>query len=166
MSSSELNTPKVGLLTRMFFIVISFSLMGRGCHNDQIAKNNQQPMPISAQSLAFSPPEASKWITSRGYPIEYFEYQKEQYMVFKQEGSQFGFYVRLEKDSKLIGHKNESITFQGMTELQTNPLPKPKVPEGVRIASLVVIENESPPGWWATTGLMLIGFILLGGGNL
>ena len=154
-------------LVQFVCILIGSSLMWGGYENLTIANNNQQVHPTTLTELATRPPEKASWVKINGLPIagSYIKKGDNEYVLFLDSESKLATFVKLAKNSSLTNQVQDSVTLLGMAKpfAEATTLVKNNIPQDVRVANLVIAENETPPDWWTTWGLMIVGFAIFGG---
>jgi len=158
-----------GCLAMAFWLWLASALMYSGCQNARIKYDNKEIEKTTIHSLVTKPPEKARWVEVRGTTVSGSEFVEGQqkYAVLLAPESKMALYVLLAKESEL-GRKSGSLTsVQGMVRPREGdkPFPRPNVSTDTKIGNLILSENDTPPTFWSSEFLMILGFILLGGAD-
>ncbi len=155
------NSRVPSILYTWICLFIAFAFFRSGCINYNIRSANKQVTKISAKELLAKPPERTLWVEIEGHAVTQsrLEQDKEQLVVFADTEGSSAVVVKTAKGSTLTAH-DKPRTLRGMTvpkDKSSKPPPQFNVPAECRVANLVIDENATPPGWFGTWGLMIIG---------
>lgn len=146
---------------------IGSALIMAGCRNYKIGEENKQAQKVDLKEVVTAPPENPKWVEVKGVPITGSEVTEDKavYVILMDAESKMATFVRLASGSTLAGQSGQELTIRGMAEQfeKAASMPKNNVPPDVKVGNLVIAENDTPPGWWSSWGLMILGFIIIGG---
>jgi len=145
-------------------IWIGCSLIYGGCQYYKTAEENKEINKISLKELVTSPPEKTKWVELRGTPLKDSNVieGKVEYLLFMDTETNIAIFVSIDNNSSLKKKYGQKVLLKGMAY----PFDKPasfsikNVPAGMRISNLVVKENDTPPGWFLSWGLMILGLMI------
>ncbi|MCP4662968.1 MAG: hypothetical protein GY856_46855 [bacterium] len=147
-------------------IWIGSSLMMAGCQNHKIAAANEEIHQIALKEVVTTPPEIPQWVEIEGIPIagSLVTEKSSRYLLLMDPEGEMAAFVKLEDDSPLPVVRGETIV-RGMASPSEAAAgwPRKELPPEVKVANLVIVENKTPPGWWATVGLLILGFFIIGG---
>lgn len=155
----------MGCLVMFICIAIGSSLMATGCQNAKIADTNGEIHQVHLREVATAPPEIPMWVELRARPLagSQVSYGGADYVLAVEGESQMAVNVKLAADSKLAG-QTEEVVLRGMLSSFPDATKLERAASGeVTITTLALSENEAPPGWLMSYGLMILGFILIGG---
>ncbi len=156
----------MGSCIGMFFrLLIGFSLIGAGCNNFNISKDNKEIHKLTLQEITTSPPEKSKWIEVTGHLLEgsFFTEGNSEYAIIVDNDANLATYVKISENSSLKNHSGEVVTISGMATPydKVDAFPKKSIGNDMRIGNLLIAENQKPPGWFVVWGLMIIGLMIM-----
>lgn len=146
-------------------IWIGFALIYGGCHNFNVVQDNKEVSRISIKELVSAPPEKEKWVEVKGVGIKgsLINEGNTRYLLIMDPETKMAVFVASGEDSSLGLRYGKELTVNGMAKPFDKPasFSRKKIPADVKVANLVIRENATPPGWFLSWGLVVIGLMIL-----
>ena len=148
-------------LSLFIFCAIGLAMTTKGCGNNNIKKNNTEIRTMSITELVAASPKKPLWIKTKGTPKVVIK-DNSSYLLLLELDGKTAIFLKTSDNSPLQQQSGE-ITVMGMVGPRdaTKPIAIHESLPDVKISTLVLDENESPPGFWSTYGLMFLGFFLI-----
>jgi hypothetical protein len=141
--------------------------MASGCDNIKLRDANSEIHKVALKDIVTSPPEKGLWAEVSGALVDqsYVMEDKAGYVLLSDPESKMAIFVKVVENSTLLSKSNEKRVVRGMIKTFEGAakLPKKNVPADLKVANLVLEEDETPPSWLASWGLLILGFIIIGG---
>jgi len=153
------------LFSVIVFLGLAFlflKMSNSGIHNVKVANENKEIREISLKRLALDESlEVEKWVKIQGNPITNVSTKKE-YIILADLHNKIGLFVKV-ANANINHEKSDTLTIKGMAkEVEQAPIQfKNELIQDLKIANVVIEENNTPPGWWGSWGKTIFNFFLL-----
>lgn len=155
-----------GCIAMILGLVIGAPLTLIAAQNIKIKNANPEIRKVALKDLVTSPPETALWVEVSGVPVEGSYVNELGYMLLRDPENKVAVYVFVGK-APLSSKNDETLVIRGMIDKTLMGVPVPKDPPrnnvspDVEVAPLFLEKDSSPPGWFASWGLMMLGIAIL-----
>lgn len=157
-----------GCAAMILGLLIGAPLTLIAAQNIKIKNANPEIKKVALKDLVTSPPETALWVEVSGVPVEGSYVKKLGYILLQDPENKVAVYVFLGTAPPLSSESAEPLIIRGMIDQSPygmpaliKDLPENNLSPDVKVATLFLEKDSTPPGWFACWGLMMLGMAIL-----